>query len=290
MTWIPVVLATAILAVLATALYGAHVVFHPPKMLKMETWPEQYGLPYEKTSFRTSDGVELSGWLIPAAESSNRTVVLCHGWGDNKGDLLRRAWFLQRCFNLFLFDFRHHGESAGRFTTICCLESRDVEAAMDHLARARPEWTERLGIFGISMGASLAIWAATSRGGVKAVALESPFASFNDVVAQWVYNSCRLPRYPFAWTTLAVIRRRIGEDPEPYSPIYHAAKLAPRPALFIAGSEDRLMPPAVVQAVYEKAGEPKELWIIEGAGHGKCGETAGPEYRRRLTEFFGKNL
>ena len=49
--------------------------------------PEQFGLRYEKIAFTTPDGIELKGWFIPSPGDDKRTLIMCHGWGDNKGEL-----------------------------------------------------------------------------------------------------------------------------------------------------------------------------------------------------------
>ena len=90
---------------------------------------------------------------------------------------------------------------------------------------------------------------------------------------------------------LWVLRLRVGrEDVDTYSPIRFISRVAPRPVLFISGAEDRLMPPDDVRALYAAAGEPKDIWMIPGASHGKCRELAGPEYDRRIRGFFDDNL
>ncbi|HVE13681.1 MAG TPA: alpha/beta hydrolase [Elusimicrobiota bacterium] len=285
-------LALAALAVVlcAAAWWGANVVFHPPKMLRTLARPGDFSLPYSAVEFSTFDGPKLKGWLIPAARETDRTVMLVHGWGDNKGDVLERFHWLRESFNLFLFDSRAHGESGGPLSTIGHLEAVDVDAALACLRAERPAWAERLGFCGYSMGASMAVHAMARDLGVRCAVLESPFRSFNDVVARFAWNHYRLPRFPLVYMILAVIRLRLGTDPEPSSPIYHVARLAPRPVLFIAGSEDRLMPEADVRALHAAAGEPKELWVIAGARHGKCHEVAGEDYPRKIREFFDKNL
>ncbi|MBI4425220.1 MAG: alpha/beta fold hydrolase [Elusimicrobia bacterium] len=279
-----------LLALLGACWWGSSVIFDPPKMLDHTIWPDRYQLGYETFRVRTSDGLELVGWLIAAAEPTDRTLLLLHGWGDNKGDLLTHTHYLSKRFNLVYLDHRNHGESAGVLSTIGCLESRDVEAALEHLKRERPRWRERLGVFGLSMGAAIAVWAAARHPELRCVAVEAPFPSFNQVARRWARNAFRLPYFPFVWLTLRIVRFRLGEDPEPYSPAYHVARVAPRPILFIAGADDRLMPVADVREVYEKAGEPKELWVIDNARHGKCEETAGEGYHRRLLEFYDAHL
>lgn len=274
----------------AAAWWGTNVIFHPPKMLPMEIWPDRYRLSYDRVEFETSDGILLKAWLIPAQSPTDKTILLCHGWGDNKGDLLQHTHFLARRFNLFMPDFRQHGESRGSLSTVGCLEARDIEAALEFLKNARPSWSASPGIFGLSMGAAIALWAAARHPRIKAVAIEAPFASFNEVVAQWMKNKTHLPYFPTAWLTLLVARLRLGEDPEPYSPIYQISKISPRPLLAVAGELDRLMPLSVVRKLFDRAKEPKELWIIPEATHGKCEEKAGAEYHNRLTDFFAKHL
>ena len=44
-------------------------------------------------------------------------------------------------------------------------------------------------------------------------------------------------------------------------------RVAPRPLLLVHGELDRRLPPASSRYVYERAGEPKELVILEGAKH-----------------------
>jgi len=84
---------------------------------------------------------------------------MCHGWGDNKGELLAKTFFLNSVggFNLLYFDHRSHGESGGEYTTIGCLEVLDFQAAMAYLRQHRVHCLRRLGVFGLSMGAAVAL-------------------------------------------------------------------------------------------------------------------------------------
>ncbi len=44
-------------------------------------------------------------------------------------------------------------------------------------------------------------------------------------------------------------------------------KISPRPILFIATDDDRLVPPEESEALYARAGEPKRLVVLKGFGH-----------------------
>ena len=60
--------------------------------------------------------------------------------------------------------------------------------------------------------------------------------------------------------------------------------------LVVGGSEDPFVPRAMTESFYASARAPKELYLIEGAGHGHYTETAGPEYFARLVTFFDAAL
>ena len=102
--------------------------------------PEQFSLAFETVDFFTVDGLRLKGWFIPAAGGcSGKTVIMCHGWGVNRGDVLRDMGFLASAgYNLFLFDFRSSGESDGALSSVGYLETRDFDAAYSFLRTHRP--------------------------------------------------------------------------------------------------------------------------------------------------------
>jgi hypothetical protein len=67
-------------------------------------------------------------------------------------------------------------------------------------------------------------------------------------------------------------------------------KLAPRPLLMIHGGADTYINPDMAQTLYERAGQPKELWLVDGAKHNQALQVAGDEYHRRVLGFFRKHL
>ena len=284
------VLSLAVLGAAAYAYWGANRLFHPPKMIPHTIWPDQFGLAFEPVDFRSEDGIRLRGWLIPCGTATGRTILCCHGWGDNKGDLLKRIQFLSRKFNLFLFDSRSHGESEGTMTTIGYLERRDFDAALRFLKTARPGWAAHLGLFGLSMGAVMAIRGMAEHPDFQCAAFESPYRSFGEVIAQFTWNNFRLPYFPFVWAILLRIRGFLGDNPETCSPSRYIGRLPRRPILFIAGELDPLMPVRVVRALCDSAAEPKEFYMAPGATHGRCWEADARGYREKLTSFFDKSI
>jgi uncharacterized protein len=71
-------------------------------------------------------------------------------------------------------------------------------------------------------------------------------------------------------------------------PIDAIGKIAPRRVLLMHGTADDLIPVSHTQKLFEAAGEPKEIYIIEGGGHDNLYTINSAEYERRLTEFLAK--
>jgi pimeloyl-ACP methyl ester carboxylesterase len=293
MFWAVVGLLLFVAGALALCFWGAGVILHPPAMSPMWVFPEQFGLPYAKVAFPTKDGLTLRGWLIPSPNGDKRTVIMCHGWGDNKGELLKQTYFLNETagFNLLYFDFRSHGESEGEITTIGGLETIDFDAAVTWLRSAKPELADRVGVFGLSMGAAVTVAAMPDHADLRCAAVESPFSDYRGVIRRWGWNKFRVPHFPLIDITLWMLRLRVGNPKiDVFNPVEAAPHIAPRPLFVIGGAEDDLMPEEDVRRVFDAAREPKQLWIVPGAYHAKCREAAGMEYDTRVSGFFQRNL
>ncbi len=284
-------LGTAAAADLLLGYYGAGMLMHPPAMSPMEIFPDRFGASYEKISFPTPDGLTLSGWFIPSADGGDRTVLVCHGWGDNKGLMLEQTLFLRRegC-NLFYFDFRGHGESGGNRVTLGKEELLDFSAAVDCLRRTRPKCAANLAVLGQSMGAAVAAMGLAAHPEIKAAVLESPFADFHQVGRRWGWSRLRVPYFPVIMTVMYMARLRTGHaDIDSYSP-ESFLPAARTPVLMIAGEKDMLMPPADVLRLFGAAHEPKEYWQVPGAAHAKCHEAAPAAYEARVGAFLRAHL
>lgn len=293
----PVLLAflVAAAAALVACYLGAGIIMHPPKMSRMDTFPEQFGLRYEKVSFQTPDGLTLRGWFMPSPKGpeEKRTLLMCHGWGDNKGELLKQTYFLneQGGFNLFYFDFRSHGESGGEVTTIGPFETMDFDAAVAWLRKNKPDHADRIGVFGLSMGAAVTVVSMPQHPDLRCAVVESPYSSYRGVVRRWAWNHLRVPPVPLINVALLFLRWRLNDPKvDAFNPVESAGRIAPRPILFIAGEYDDLMPVGDVTRVYEAAEQPKQLWTVPAAWHAKCREAAGLEYDTRLIGFYDRNL
>ena len=70
--------------------------------------PQDYQLEAQTVSLTISDRITLESWFIKSSRS-NKTVILVHGFGMNKGEVLKRTYFLAKYYNLFYLDCRGSG-------------------------------------------------------------------------------------------------------------------------------------------------------------------------------------
>ena len=181
------ILALLVLGTVGGCIHVAKKVLHPVSKRKaLDAWPDQFGLPYENVTFKTQDNVQLKGWFITSPEVSDKTIILMHGWGMNRSDILKNTYFLRDLgFNLFYFDFRALGESGGKTSSIGYLELKDVSAAISFLKQTRPQFCAKIGLYGLSMGGMVAICETAHNPEIACVVAEASYYSFRRVVSRW---------------------------------------------------------------------------------------------------------
>jgi len=270
-----------------------------PKRSRHETTPLVYDLSYESVRFRSRDGVELSGWLLPTPDMyrphgrkpPRGIVVLCHGVDSTRNAMLSVARMLHaRGFATLLFDFRARGESGGNRCTIGFREVDDLLAALDFV-RDRPDLSDLpVGVLGESMGGAVAIMGAARNPDVAAVVAESPFAVLTHALDNH-FRSAFGPAGPILGAPARWIGERlIGCPCDNVAPLHEIPQISPRPILLIQDADDRLCPPAETQALMDAARIPKELWTVPDSGHIGARHVQPHEYQKRVAEFFTRAL
>ncbi len=245
--------------------------------------PEALGLSVTEAEFRSLDGIELRGWWDPG-ESGQPAIVFVHGLNRSRQELLERAGEARRHgYGALLLEYRNHGESGDAYTTLGVDESQDVCAAARFIDRASPG-REKI-FWGVSLGGSAAVLGAARCRGVGAVIADSAFLSFEETVSHHVGLIFRLPAFPVATLLIFLTRMRMGFELEEGNVERAVGTLPEVPMLFIAGSEDRRMPPDRAQRLYRASANPlSDVLVIEGAGHGRAFSRAPKLY---LDTVFG---
>lgn len=234
-------------------------------------------------SFVTTDGLTIRGWYLPPRNRA--LVILTHGFGENRTQMLPPARFLARHgYGILLFDWRSHGESDGDISTWGYREQDDLRAALDFLT-AHPEVDQRrVGAVGFSIGGSAVAQVAATDQRISAVVLEGTYTSLRDVIRDDFGRWGPLSQYPVLWTY-----RNAGIDVDAVDNVKAVSALPPRPILIINGDTNDV-PPGVAAELNRAAREPKDYWLVPGSGHGEYAGVAPQEYERRIIAFFNHAL
>jgi fermentation-respiration switch protein FrsA (DUF1100 family) len=276
-------IAGASLATLAAWVTTRRITVPGPRERKFVT-PWELGVPYEDVSFHTKDGLLLRGWWLPAPEAK-RTVIALHGHRGARYHCVGiGAALWRRGANVLLFDHRGRGSSEGKFMSLGHYETVDALAAIGYTHSRAAEVP--LGLIGYSMGAAVALMSAAREERVGAVVADSPFASERELVRSLLRKQISPLHGPIAVLT----ERLLPYDPGEIEPLKEVAKISPRATLFIHGMLDKTCDPEDSVRLYEAAGEPKELWLLEGAGHCDAYFADREAYCERVADFFEEHL
>ena len=245
---------TYFLLTLTLALSGCvQGLFYHPDHIQYDT-PKRAGLRFEPVSFPSTDGTQLSGWFIPAAgisdpRNAKGTVIHFHGNAQNLSAHWRYVeWLPKRGFNLFVFDYRGYGTSGGSPDVKSVFE--DSNSALNYI-RSRPDVNpDKLVVIGQSLGGANAIAAVGSgnKAGVKAVVIEAAFYSYSSITSDKI-----------SWAGIFMN--------DTFSPDRYIADISPIPFLLLHGTADQIIPFHHAIKLFNKAGEPKRLFVIEGGRH-----------------------
>jgi fermentation-respiration switch protein FrsA (DUF1100 family) len=243
--------------------------YHPDK--KVYGTPDQQGLKYEAVTFKSEDGTKLSGWFVPATTSPVLgTVIHYHGNAQNMtAHFSFVSWLPKEGFNVFVFDYRGYGQSAGSAKRKGIHE--DSVTALNYIKSRTDIPRNKLLVFGQSLGGANAIDAVATVGieGICGVVVDSAFYSYKDIAKD------KAPGF--------LVDMAIGDD---FSPGPLAPRLSPIPFLVIHGTSDSVVPYAHGKRLYQSAQEPKFLWTVQGAGHTEALSTYGKTYQPKLLAFF----
>jgi abhydrolase domain-containing protein 17 len=221
--------------------------------------PSSYKDNPEILKLNTEDGVQISAIYL-SNPNAIYTILYSHGNAEDIGDILPelkqiRDWG----FSILAYDYHGYGASQGNPSEENIY--KDIDTAYEYL-------TMKLGIpanhiisFGHSIGGGPAVDLAYRRP-IAGLIMESTFTTAFRVMT-------RIPILPFD-------KFRNNEK----------IKRVKCPVLVIHGKEDQIIPVWHGEKLYESANEPKQIRIIEEAGHNDIMMAGGKVYKETLQEFI----
>ncbi|RDE17596.1 MAG: hypothetical protein C4K49_02030 [Candidatus Thorarchaeota archaeon] len=245
----------------------------------------------------TSEGATVRGnFVIPSGDGPFPGICKFHGIPGRPDQVSGLATRLAEAgFAVLTFDFRGFRRSDGIFSLAG--EVKDARAAISHLLKSDLTAKSWSGVYGESFGAAVAVCAAAEDKRVKALCLRAP-----------VYDTLWFSQSPLVrpsadqiveidFTQIhgvedpeirAGMFHRMVEDAKVHNPMNEISKISPRPLLVVHGTDDVEIDLAGVRRLYELAGEPKDLVIVEGADHNLTNPRASEITLSTEVEWFKK--
>ncbi len=196
------------------------------------------GLSLREVDFPAADGLELRGWLLDG-RPGYPPVVLSHDWGGSKSSLLTLAMSVNEAgFPVLLFDFRGHGSSAGRNSTLGLAEQRDVLGALDYARRLDGVDGARAGVYGVGMGAYAGVLAAQERSSVRVLILDGLYPDAQFALLRHFYRDWGASLPQPAFLPVGVFALMTGTRPSRQRADVALLSLTGRDLLFLAPEGD----------------------------------------------------
>ena len=171
-------------------------------------------------------------------------------------------------FAVFIFNFRGTGASGGNLDILGW--TGDLKAAIDYLCTLPEVDRSHLLLLGFSGGAAVSIYVASQDRRVSCVvtcACPAEFAFFTEaddpssIIDHFrSIGAIRDKDFPHSAEEWLGGFRLV-------SPTEYVAGIAPRPLLLVHGSQDETVGVSDAHKLYDRAGEPKQIIIVDGAGH-----------------------
>jgi len=266
------------------------------------------GYVLERLTFEVEGAGRVRGFLTRPARASGRSpaIIYGHSHGDRYdigagelvdgrayllspfGPLLARAGYVTLCIDMPTFGDRQGiTESAATKahiwygTSLIGQMVSEQAAALTWLASRDDVDPDRIGAFGISLGATLAYWHAALDRRIAAVAHLCCYADYATLVELGAHDNHGM------YLLVPGLLRETSTGAM-------AGLVAPRPQLICIGEDDELTPPpsveralAVTRPMYEAAGAPDrlEVFVQPGVDHRET-----PEMHAKVMAFLEREL
>ena len=238
-------------------------------------------------SVMSKDGYTLAAREFLPYEDSHVWVLVLHGYTGWKEEMYPFAcWYHGEGYHVIVPDLRCQGESEGDFIGMGWTDHYDCMLWIDHILTQ--DENALIIIHGQSMGAATALMITGEEdlpdniiAVVSDCAYTDAYSMFGEKIKEWFY----LPAFPLVDSACVALRLRGGYDLKDASAINAVARSSV-PTLFIHGEDDAMINVQMTRDLYDAAACPKELLIVEGAGHAQAQDKEPEVYYGTVREFL----
>lgn len=228
-------------------------------------------LEHEDVVITARDGLKLHGVYFPY-EGSKRVALCFHGYtSEGFSDYACAAeYYRKQGFALMCVDERAHGRSEGTYIGFGCLDRHDAAQWIEYLVGRLGEDCQIM-LHGVSMGAATVLMTSglDLPEQVKGIISDCAFTSAWDVFSSVLKTTYHLPAFPLMHLSDRMARKEAGYGLKECNAV-EEVKRSHVPTVFIHGDKDTFVPCGMVYALYDACAAPKELVVVEGAGHAEA--------------------
>lgn len=229
---------------------------------------------------------------IPAAQPSKKSVLIAHGFMQNKESMGAYAYlFHQLGYNVLMPDARAHGQSQGKYIGYGWPERFDERKWINRLIQKNGQKSQIV-MFGVSMGGATTMMTSGIKlpSQVKAFIEDCGYTSLQAELDYEAGNLYHIPngvRQPIEWALSGINRMKNGFFTQSASSVA-SLQHNHRPMLFIHGAEDTFVPTKMVYQNYAATKGPKQLWVVPKAKHASSYDTAQKAYQSHIAKFLNQ--
>jgi fermentation-respiration switch protein FrsA (DUF1100 family) len=143
------------------------------------------------------------------------------------------------------------------------------------------------------MGSAVVIGAAAVDSTIKAVVAEGVYADMGELWSRFGYTGIKGTSIHWSWGGLmrGATRLWTGYRVATFKPESLIAQVSPRPVFIVHGEHDNgATTVRDAERLFATAQDPKELWIVAGAGHCNAHALFPKVYEDRILGFFDRAL
>jgi len=231
--------------------------------------------------FKSSDGVALHGWFFRAIPEAKATILVFHGNAENLSTHVNSVlWLVQEGFNVFIFDYRGYGRSAG--SPELNGVHRDGQAAVETALNLAQTKSGRVVVLGQSIGGAIAVYTVANfphKERIAALVIDSAFSSYRRIARE------KLADFFLTWPLQYPLSFLFNNA---YSPEKWIGRVSPVPLLILHGERDTIVPVHHAETLFDAARPSKELWLVPAEGHIRS--FANDIVRRQVVEYMDRVL
>ena len=248
------------------------LIFPAPKTFAQAT-PADRGISFRNLRIPVAPNHELHAWWIPSTPPSDKAILVFHGNGYVLENMVAAELpsLLDIGANLLLIDYRGYGSSSEIAPSEATVNA-DAEAALAWLLGQPGMQAGSVFLLGRSVGSGPATNLASKYSGLAGLILESPFSSLDDAAAgSWIFRL-----YPVSFML--------------HTHFDNLSKMGAvrAPVLIVSGTGDRLTPKWMAEALFARARQPKQLYLVPGADHNNLLALGGQRLVRVTRNLIGK--